>query len=248
MCLGNEILSLLEDVCVCVCKCLSMDFCLQATLLLMKMNFPLVQELSAHSLKVPKRARYILVACAGGPLPPIELCHESVTGEGSGWANVNLKHICNVFITKGDANDVMSQVWLSAFLRTCHSKKWSQIQQGSGLFVGCGAVGDALLDDWQAVRSQAHWEEGEGRGGDASDIIFIMTEFGVKHHVIADDETAAFRKIIKRTVCEIKPSTAIHGQIWGMFPKLSNMAIIYSNRLQENTFLNGKHNCRLLHC
>lgn len=48
MCLGNYIFSLLWDVCVCVyvSDCLSVDFCLHATTLLMKMNFLLEWELS----------------------------------------------------------------------------------------------------------------------------------------------------------------------------------------------------------
>lgn len=51
---------------------------------------------------------------------------------------------------------------------TCNSEKRGQIEQSSGLLVGRGAVGDALLDERQAVRSQTHWEGGEkgGRGGE----------------------------------------------------------------------------------
>ena len=51
---------------------------------------------------------------------------------------------------------------------TCDSEKRGQIEQGSGLLVGRGAVGDALLDERQTVRSQTHWEgerrEAEGGG------------------------------------------------------------------------------------
>lgn len=66
---------------------------------------------------------------------------------------------------------------------TCHSEKRGQIQQGGGLLVSRGAVGDAFFYERQAVRSQAHWEgEKEGRGGAVHDIFgkLVTIESGKK--------------------------------------------------------------------
>lgn len=42
---------------------------------------------------------------------------------------------------------------------TWHSQKWGQTEKSGGLLVGGGAVGDTLLNERQAVHSQAHWRE-----------------------------------------------------------------------------------------
>ena len=51
---------------------------------------------------------------------------------------------------------------------TCDSEEWGQAEQGRGLLVGCGTVGDALLYDRQAVWAQAHWETQESGWSDVS--------------------------------------------------------------------------------
>lgn len=46
---------------------------------------------------------------------------------------------------------------------TCDTEKRGQVEQRVGLLVGRRALGDALLDERQAVGAQTHWGGRDGR-------------------------------------------------------------------------------------